>query len=818
MKMNMRAPLSTAIATALLLTSLQAAAQDQPAGEDGQGAAKTLETVTVTARGVRETLQKLPLPVTAISEDTIEKKGLVDMASIAAMTPGFSFKPSFGRWQEVPVIRGMSNISPPAANEIITNASLFVDGIYVYGDISTLGLENVAQVEVLRGPQAAAFGRSTFAGAINYITRRPGDVPGGKLTLGFGNHGQQKLGFHYAGGNEDGSVGYEVGFNRRGNDSIYHNNFTGRKDLGGMETTGAMAAVAWAPTEKLDIVARVSRQETDDDHVAIGLIGPEFNNCYLPTPTPDLTDPPNYMVTRTKGYFCGDLPLPAEWNVATGMFGDAGLKAGVESETTRVSLKADYAFDNGWTLGSTTGYNRFERYAGTDQSYDGLRAMVLPVGPVSITIPGALQTFQFTRSKDWSQGLRLSSDQSRDLAGLIGLYYFKLQGLPGYAGDLSSGVPVPNDPGNEAENRAIYGQVRWHINDRWTTSLEARYAEDRLTLDGSDTKVVGGVTYTRVYTANTQFDSFTPRWTLSYQAAPNVNLFGLVSKGNKPGGFNTFVYDARLSDEASASLIDQGLDRVNEEKVTNYEIGIKSDWLDNTLRLNANVYQIDWTNQGLTVASTVTQRNGTPFSTSYTVNVGETRIRGFELEGMWAFAPGWLANFAYAYTDSEIQRFSSADQADLMGTPANPAPGPTDPLASVAGNQSPMVPRNKLSVGLGYDADLANGWNLTANWDTTYESARYVQVHNLARFGASTLSNFRLSLSPSEAWRFTAYVNNVFDDDAPQGGLRYLSFDAPRIMVPNVAPATGYASVQQRAFGVSAPLPRMYGVEVTYRF
>lgn len=823
MSTEKRASLSAAISVAILMMTAQASAYEataetMPQAEADDSAAKTLDTVTVTARGVRETLQKLPLPVTAISEETIERKGIVDMNSVANMTPGFSFKPAFGRWQEVPVIRGMSNISPPAAAEINTNASLFVDGIFVYGDMSALGLENVAQIEVLRGPQAAAFGRSTFAGAINYITRRPGDVPGGKLTLGFGNHGQEKLGLYYAGSSEDGSFGYELAFNRRGNDSLYHNAFTNRKDLGGTETTGIMGALAWSPTEKLDVVARVSRQKVDDDHVAIGLIGPEYNNCYLPTPTPDATDPPNYMVTRTKGYYCGDLPLPREWNIATGMFEDAGLKAGIESESTRYSLNADYSLENNWTINSTTGYNRFERYAGVDQSYDGVPALVIPAGPTNITVPGALQTFSFLRSKDWSQSLRLSSDQSLPVAGLVGLYYFKLQGLPGYAGDLSSGVPVANNPGNEAENRAIYGQLRWHINDRWSTSLEGRYAQDELSLDGSDTKIVDGVSYTRSYTASGKYNSFTPRWTVSYQAADNINLFGLIAKGNKPGGFNTFVYDARLTDEASAALISQGLDRIDEEKVTNYELGIKSDWLDNSLRLNANIYQLDWTNQGLTIASSVLQRNGTPYSSSYTVNVGETRIRGFEFEGQWAFAPGWLASLVYANTDSVIKNFFSQDQADLMGTSGNPNPGPDDPLASVAGNKSPLVPRNKLTLGLSYDAQLGNGWDLTANWDTTYESERYMQIHNLAKFGASTLSNFRISMSPNEAWRFSAYVNNVFDDDAPQGGLRYLSFEAPRIMVPNIGAAAGYSSVQQRAFGVSAPMPRMYGVEVSFRF
>lgn len=818
--------LCASIAMALMLGAGTASANDA-AGEGQDGAASTatteqgitqLQAIEVTARGVRETLQRTPLPITAISEETIEDKGLVNLSDVANLTPGFSFKPAFGRWQEVPVVRGMSNMSPPASAEINTNASLFIDDIFVNGDMSAFDLDNISRVEVLRGPQAAAFGRSTFAGAINYITRRPGSAPGGKLTLGFGNHGQEKLGIYYSGGSDDGSFGYEASFNKRSNDSIFYNAASGRKDLGGSETFSAMGAVAWSPTENLDIVARVSKQKIRDEHVAITLIGSEQNNCYLPTPTPSTDDPDNFMVSRTKGYFCGNLPLPDEWRVYTQGFLDKGLMAGLKGESTRTSLKVDYAFDNGWTLSSTTGLNSQERYHGLDQSYDAVPALVIPAGPVNITVPGALQTFGLTRSRDWSQGLRLSSDQSLPLAGLVGAYYYEAEGRPGYSGDLSSGVPVPSDPGNTTRNQAVYGQIRWHINDKWTTSFEARYAEDKLTLDGADSKIVDGIPYTRSYLAVSRYDSFTPRWTLSYQATENINLFGLIAQGNKPGGFNSFVYDARLTDQASDELISQGLNRVDEEEVTNYELGIKSDWLDNTLRINANVYQIDWDNQGLTVSSTALQRNGTPYVNTYTVNVGETRIRGFELESHWAFAPGWLASLVYAFTDSEIRKFSSADQADLLSDANNPNPNADDPLADLAGHKSPLVPRNKATLGLSYGGELANGWGFGANWDTTYEGDRYVQVHNLAKFKASVLSNLRLSLTPSEAWRITAYVNNVFDDDSPQGGLRYLSFTAPRIMVPNPAPQTGYQSVQQRDFGVAAPMPRMYGIEVNYRF
>src|SRR5690606_38650159 len=130
----------------------------------------------------------------------------------------------------------------------------------------------------------------------------------------------------------------------------------GRKDLGGTKTTSYMAAVAWAPTENLDLVFRAARQTTNDDHVAITMIGADKNNCYLPVPTASATDPANYMVSRSKGYYCGDLPLPQSWRINTPGFEAAGRKAGIESTAMRYSLKADYHFENGWLLSSTSGY------------------------------------------------------------------------------------------------------------------------------------------------------------------------------------------------------------------------------------------------------------------------------------------------------------------------------------------------------------------------------------------------------------------------------------------------------------------------------
>lgn len=802
--------LYTSIALALMLGATPAFAEQGTVSTEQAAADEpvtSLESIEVTARGVAEPLQQMPLPISAISEATIDKKGLTDVRDIAALSPSFSFKSGYGRGFDRPVIRGMSNIQGEA------NASFFIDGIYVEGDISSYGLENIQRVEVVRGPQSAAYGRRTFSGAVDFITLRPGTVPGTKLTLGAGNYGQEKLGLFHSGGNEDGTFGYDVSINKRGNDGIYYNQVSGRKDLGGTETVSAMAAVAWSPTDKLDITARVMQQKSRDQHFAIATIGSENLNCFLPQETGE-----TYfglypiLANRHRGYWCGDVNAPTEYGINTPEFEAAGYFAGRKTDFLRTSLRAEYFFDNNWTFTSTTAYNDSSTYAGTDQDYSSDRGY-----------GGAFETFTNTAVKNWSQDLRISSDQSQPVSGMAGLYYYKQEAQPGWGGDLTGFylpgtrvvTPVPTNPDDQTVNKAIYGLVNWQINDRWTTSLEARYAWDEISKGGTDLRVLGANTYTRPWGLNETFKSFTPRWTLSYQAADNVNLYGLVSKGTKPGGFNSDVFRADFLDSESERLVAAGLASFEEEEAINYELGVKSDWLDGTLRLNANVYLIDWTNQQLTETGPVTRKNGTLFSTSYTTNVGESEIKGFELESQWVFAQGWLASLAYSYTDAEIKSFISQDQADLFGT--GPAPTLADPAANAAGYKLPRVPKHKATLGLMYDGAFANGWEYTLNTDVAYEGRRYVQVDNLASVGAATRTNLRFTLRPSEQWQVSAYVTNAFNDRTPEEAQRTIDPEA-YVAVPAVPPLTGVAVTNLRDFGVTPSLPRMYGVEVSYKF
>ena len=803
--------LCASIAFALLLCANNATAQSAEASSTppaaSNDAVSSLDKITVTARGVSEPLQQMPLPITAMSEQTIEKKGLTDVRDIANLSPSFSFKSGYGRGFDRPVIRGMSNIQGES------NASFFIDGVYVEGDISSYGLENIQRVEVIRGPQSAAFGRRTFSGAVNFITKRPGSVPGGKVTLGVGNYGQEKMGLFYSGSNEDGSFGYDISLNKRGNDGVFYNQASGRKDLNGTETISGMAAIAWSPTDNLDITARVMKQKSRDQHFAAARLGSENLNCYLPEETGGL-----YfglypiLESRRRGYYCGDLKSPSEYAINTREFETAGYFSGRKTDLLRTSLVIDYLFDNGWNLTSTSAYNENETYSASDQDYSAIRGY-----------GGAFESFANTGLKNWSQDIRLSTDQNLAVSGMVGAYYYHQQAQPGWGGDLTGFVlpgnksvtTIATDPDDKTVNKAIYGLINWHINDKWTTSLEGRYARDEISKGGVDTRALGASIYTQAYALSETFSSFTPRWTLSYQAAENINLYGLVSKGTKPGGFNTDVYRADFLESERDALIARGLETFKEEEAVNYELGIKSDWLDGTLRVNANLYQIDWTNQQLTETGPVIRKNGSLFATSYTTNVGESRIRGFELESQWAFAKGWLASLAYSYTDAEILNFLSQDQADLFSD--SNAPTLADPAANAAGYTLPRVPKNKATLGLMYDGAFANGWQYTANMDTTYEGRRYVQVDNLASLAPSTRTNFRFSLRPTEQLQVSAYVTNAFNDRTPEDAQRTINPDA-YVAIPAVPPLTGLAVSNLRDFGITPSLPRMYGVEVSYKF
>ena len=181
--------LATAGLTALGVT---ATAQAQDAARTAEVEAVSIDEIIVTARKREEKLIDVPISITAVTAEQLDRANVDDIADLAQQTPGLSFRQGFGRTgagqgndgPSRPSIRGMSNILGAA------NASFFVDGIYVSGNINSYQLDNLERIEVIKGPQSALFGRQTFAGAVNYVTRRPGNEMDGKVKLTYGQYDQ----------------------------------------------------------------------------------------------------------------------------------------------------------------------------------------------------------------------------------------------------------------------------------------------------------------------------------------------------------------------------------------------------------------------------------------------------------------------------------------------------------------------------------------------------------------------------------------------------------------------------------------------------
>lgn len=221
------------------------AAQAQTPADDSLG----LEEVVVTARKTQERLVDVPLAITAFTSDAIEQKGIRNLDDIAAATPGLTFSDVQAGFLPVPVIRGFAPIDVRGEN----NAAIFIDGVFVSGkeglNFAQLDLE---RIEVIKGPQAAMYGRNSFSGALNYVTAKPGDIVKGKFEVQYGSHGKA-----YAGGaiggpiSQSGTLKGRIAVSYDNFDGSYENQLAGGNDIGGYKYKTVQGSLYFSPSDSL---------------------------------------------------------------------------------------------------------------------------------------------------------------------------------------------------------------------------------------------------------------------------------------------------------------------------------------------------------------------------------------------------------------------------------------------------------------------------------------------------------------------------------------------------------------------------------------
>lgn len=565
----------------------------------------TLEEITVTARKREESLQDLPITVSAVTSADIERQGLTDITQVAQFTPGFSMQ-NVGGTTEQPFIRGMSVTSFSSS---LQTTSSYHDGVYASLLGRTMFFDDIERLEVIKGPQSAMFGRATFAGAINYVTKKPTATSEGYVRLLGGEDGKFEGHASYSGPLAGEELLFRISYNNQQYGGEYRNNNGGGK-MGIIDRQGVTAALLWQPNDQFEANLRVLATWFDDRGQQPQYIQPaSTNNCF-----------PNSSGLNI--YYCGkvivdEALLGLNFDLTDGSFYDF--------EQQRYVLDLRYDFGP-VSLTSTTAYADQSSRTFCDCDYSPL-----------VSFGGAFHSLFDTQIDNLSQELRIESRDDGPLTWLAGMYWFNEEGV---TGRVNTPTP-PILPDTEVTTKAIYGSVTYAFTERFTLSVDARYQEENQTYTGSPTNPDLDVDY----------DSFLPRIIAEFRPSAEAMVYASISKGSKPGTFNT------------GANVPQEFIKVDEEELWNYEIGAKTSWMEGRLRANVAAFYVDWTDQAY--ATQVIGNNGALVNIQD--NLGGSRIQGLEFDMTALVGEHLTLRGAGAWIDAEYVDFLSGNALRVYG-------------------------------------------------------------------------------------------------------------------------------------------------------
>ena len=805
-----------------------------------QQASAMLEEIVVTARKTQESLQDAPVSVSAFTAETISERQIQSVNDVARFTPGLVFDANFGRATERPVIRGQSNILTGVTTGAEAGAAYFVDGVYFAGDIQSLDLGDVERIEVIRGPQSALYGRNTYSGAINFVTRAPSDTFEASTRISYDSDALD-YSLRAAGPILDGLTG-SLAFKSTKFDGQWKNELTG-KTVGQEETQAVNGVLEWRPTEDLRVRLRGGYSHDEDGTRPLFLQDSSFNNCAPGTRSlASYNFAPNGIPNNPNQYFCGAIQpqpirlndgpvtnlvtqpavpatvlLPFPWNRPAGppnftptssyLLDNGVAFSGVERERRTGSLLADWdIFGSGYTLTFAAALRNEVRDTGADSTFSAVNfwaPFAINTGSNSF-----LNSSDTVKYEDYSTEVRFASPTERPVRWMLGVFHYELdqKSRPtNFA--FPNGIPIVTEIG-DVNNTAVFGLVEWRFAEAWGLTAEGRYAEETKGLSQFNS-----TTGASTYADQAKFTKFTPRVTLSWQAADDLNLYAIYAEGNKPGGLNG----------TNGALANPPALTWAEETSKNYELGIKALWLDGRLQTNVSAYFIDSSKVQLTTA--VAPLVPTSSSVSVVTNQGAAEITGFEVEARWRPIDPLTLSLTYALADSEFTE--GCDDFQFTLTSGGGVFNPSNPTAnnlngqgdcSIKGNQLPMSAKNTGSLAVDWRSSFAGGLEWFAGADVTYTDKRYVQVHNLAYVPEATVLGAKLGLA-GERWTASLYGRNLTNEDAPLVATRWFTLPlgfAYTVPTANRLPGADYGS--PRGFFAALRKERQVGLELTYRF
>ncbi|MEQ8734271.1 MAG: TonB-dependent receptor [Rhodospirillaceae bacterium] len=758
----------------------------------GARQAVTLDEIVVTARKRDESLLDVPVTVTALTALDIEVKDIDELNDIVDFSPGFFYGGATvgrnDRSNRRLIIRGMQ-----VGTDVDTRqgATLFIDGAPVLG--SELGsTEDVERIEVVKGPQSAYFGRATFGGAINIITKRPGDTFAGRVTAEAGRFGTTDFSLSAEGPLVEDKLAIRVTGSHYGTDGQYTNATNPSETLGARETFDVAGTLYATPSDNFSAKLRLHYWRDSDGpsaSVGYGLNNGESNfNCNLPNSSlPALNGNNNWIcgvpAQPTPDQIQADTVVtPAILNnlLANNTVDNPTLAFlfdpqfidgfGLERRAWEGSLVMDYDLANGMTLSSISAYHSNE-WAALDDADRRSTA----------DLPGEFNDVMLFNNRDledFSQELRISSADDQRLRWMAGASYFDIKALA-TTGLKLTGTFRSSSTGdtNQVQTWGVFGSLAYDITDALTLSAEARHQWDEVT-DGN----IGAAPLSGT------FKSFTPRVIVDYKPSDTSTVYASWARGNRPGEFNAALV-GQPQDVLTQIAAQIGADiSIDEEKLDNYEIGYKGRFWDGRAQLTAAVYLAKWSNQHTRGLATVELGDGTTTLFATTGTGGRTDLWGLELEGAVAATENLSLEGTFAINDTKIIARDCADCGILLGE------------RDIAGLDKSLSrsPKYSGTASATYRDQLTNTYDWFVRSDFIFTGSQWATEANITKTGAAHRVNLRVG-AESETLRLEVFATNLFDDKTFTGFQRFtdLAFLGGRQILTAALP-------ERRSWGVRA--------------
>jgi iron complex outermembrane receptor protein len=768
----------------LLTTALCAApalAQEAQTGQSSSDVAGTdggLEEIVVTAQRRAENVQDVPIAVTAITGDTLQRNDVRDLARVEVLTPGFSFGRSGSDAR--PAIRGVRTENVGTNGD--PTIGFFVDNVYrSRASMANEPFVDIERVEVQRGPQGTLYGRNTFGGNVAVASAGPSDELAAGVNLLYGNYDRRRADGYI---NLPASDAFQFRFAAlREKMDGYVDGVTDALDIFDRDTSYLRSSVRIAPVDGFEMVLRHSYwREKGTGGAAFGYrVGGVFID---PARVGSAVNPNGYSLSgqpvrinidpRVAGVPSDGIPDVAGRDIGFPVSSDPHFYPGdtrLEQDLKQNAFSANISFDVGpFVFRSITGYIDYEVFRTADNDFS-LRA-----GNVDA---------QEDELSTISQELQIASPGDGPFEWIAGYFYYRedidksfFSSCPSAdrarAGcAFTTGLP-------QTESNAVFGQASyWIIPDRLRLTGGIRYTRDKKDFPFATARTdanqrVTTVTYTGGRLSDT-FEKTTWRANGEYHLTEDNMVYATVSTGFRSGGFN----GGALTNPAVPATF-------GPETVTAYEVGSKNRFLDNSVQLNISVYRNEYRDLQVQNQFLVPAAGGGTSTTSVILNAGEAHSQGVEVE--LQAVPVERLNVALSGTlmKAEYDRY---DNTAVPGT-YNVVPAGSPALTtSYTGNEVPYSPTWKVTALVSYDFDLGGAGTITPQ-ATLLASDGYFNTDTntvLDRQGSYAKLDLRLGwVDASERFSLEAFVNNVTDEitlNRATFGSRGLnqSYDAPRM-------------------------------------